>query len=59
MKKDRNIAVGNVAKNVLAGTMTGNVAIRMSWQNKNRNLKVVCNEKEGGPGKWQTFTIGL
>jgi hypothetical protein len=22
-------------------------------------LKVVCNEKEGGPGKWQTFAIGL
>jgi len=22
-------------------------------------LKVVCNEKKGGPGRWQTFAIGL
>ena len=21
--------------------------------------KVVCNDKEGGPGRWQTFAIGL
>jgi hypothetical protein len=22
-------------------------------------LKVVCNEKEGGPGNWQTLAIGI